>query len=53
MAPVDWQRGHHGKVIDYCLNDVKLTRQLFELALAGSRVIHPKGGTFNLKHPFN
>lgn len=28
MAPVLWQRGQYGEVIDYCLNDVWMTREL-------------------------
>ena len=30
LAPVDWQRGNIGKVIDYCLNDVYLTKLLVD-----------------------
>lgn len=30
QAPALWQTGHIGQVIDYCLADVALTRQLFE-----------------------
>ncbi len=44
MAPVDWQRGGYGTVIDYCINDVKLTKQLFDSALAGLPIKSPKGG---------
>ena len=29
-APIWWQRGYHTKVIDYCLNDVKLTKMLLD-----------------------
>lgn len=32
VAPVDWQKGRIGSVIDYCLNDVRLTARLFEKA---------------------
>jgi len=31
MAPVLWQRGEHGKVIDYCMADVFKVVQLLEL----------------------
>ena len=31
-APILWQRGHTGAVIDYCLQDVALTAKLFRLA---------------------
>lgn len=44
LAPVDWQRGNYGTVIDYCLNDVRLTKQLFDLVLSGKPVINPKTG---------
>lgn len=30
LAPVDWQQGKIGSVIDYCLNDVKITKRLFD-----------------------
>ena len=30
LAPVDWQRKKFGSVIDYCLNDIALTKRLFE-----------------------
>ena len=29
-APILWQRGFHTKVIDYCLNDVRLTKKLLD-----------------------
>lgn len=31
LAPVLWQQGQRAKVIDYCLDDVRLTRKLYEL----------------------
>ena len=34
MAPILWQRGAHGQVIDYCLGDILRTKKLIELALA-------------------
>lgn len=42
LAPVLWQRGNVGEVIDYCLNDIRLTKQLFDAALAGSAIKCPK-----------
>lgn len=43
MAPVDWQRGKYGSVIDYCLNDVKMTRDLLELVIIqDGRIQNPK-----------
>src|SRR5208282_3561350 len=38
MAPVWWQQGHHGKVIDYCLNDVWLEAKLVTHMLDGGIV---------------
>lgn len=35
FAPILWQRGKIGQVIDYCLNDVLQTKLLLELVLAG------------------
>lgn len=42
LAPVQWQRGEIGSVIDYCLNDVKITKDLFELSQKGP-IKSPKG----------
>ena len=44
LAPVLWQRGDYGQVVDYCLNDIKLTKQLFDKVLAGGAVTCPKTG---------
>jgi len=30
LAPINWQEGHRGNVIDYCLEDVRLTKALFD-----------------------
>lgn len=32
LAPVEWQRGNLGKVINYCMRDVLLTSMLFQRA---------------------
>lgn len=45
FAPVLWQQGKRGEVIDYCLNDVRLTKQLFDEVLAGRTVLNPKDGS--------
>ena len=44
LAPVDWQQGKIGKVIDYCLNDVKLTKQIFDAVLREQSIKSPKDG---------
>lgn len=46
LAPVDWQRGKYGATIDYCLNDVYLTAEIFNLAWTGKAVICPKTGSY-------
>lgn len=53
LAPVLWQKGQIGEVIDYCLNDVRLTKKLFDLVIAGAPVISPKDdSTLTLRSPF-
>jgi hypothetical protein len=37
-APILWQRGHHSKVINYCINDAYLTKELARKALAGELI---------------
>jgi hypothetical protein len=46
LAPIEWQRGNYGKVIDYCMNDVRMTKQLMDAAFAGASIISPKDGKF-------
>lgn len=45
LAPVLWQRGQVGEVIDYCLNDIALTKKLFDCVIAGKPIISPKDGS--------
>jgi hypothetical protein len=52
LAPVDWQRGNYGKVIDYCMNDVRMTKQVMDLILRGACIVSPKDGKLlNLRRP--
>lgn len=44
-APVLWQRGQIGAVIDYCLNDVTITKQVFDKVLETGELISPKDGS--------
>ena len=44
MAPILWQQGKKGEVIDYCLNDVKLTKELFDKILTENSIIDPRTG---------
>lgn len=41
IAPELWQRGQRGRVIDYCLGDVDITRKLYE---GKSQLIDPTNG---------
>ena len=42
LAPVDWQRGLFGKVINYCADDVHtLTKPLFEKAFVHGYILNP------------
>jgi len=43
MAPVLWQQGKIGTVIDYCMQDVYLTKCLLDLVIQG-KFVSPKTG---------
>lgn len=47
-APIDWQAGRIGTVIDYCLNDVKLTKQLYDIILMTGLLLDPRNGQSKL-----
>jgi len=53
MAPVNWQRGHVGTVIDYCLTDVWLTRELVLKAFSRGWLVDPrrKGHAIPIRRP--
>ena len=42
LAPVLWQQGRIGEVIDYCINDIKMTKMLFEHIVTNGYVKDPK-----------
>lgn len=42
FAPVEWQRGEYGSVIDYCLQDVRLTWLLVEKAIRYGSLRDPR-----------
>ena len=44
VAPVEWQLGCYGKVIDYCLEDVRLTAALIQHLMRGGQLVSPKTG---------
>ena len=49
MAPVQWQRGEVGAVVDYCLEDVRLTKDLFDQVVTHAILISPKDDNRVLK----
>ena len=42
-----WKLGEVDKVRDYCTNDVKLTKELYDYALANNKLIFKEGGKLN------
>lgn len=40
-APAQWQTGQHTKVIDYCLNDVRLTKMIMDKILRSGEINNP------------
>ena len=42
-----WREGNVEKVRAYCIDDVKLTKELYEYALANSKLIFKEGGALN------
>jgi hypothetical protein len=41
-APIDFQQGRYGSVIDYCISDVKLTKMLMDRILDKGFLVSPK-----------
>lgn len=46
MAPVWYQSGQWGKLVDYCLADVWLTKKLLDIIISGQKIISPKTGMY-------
>ena len=42
LAPVHWQQGKYGTVIDYCLEDVRLTKMLLDKVLFEGYITDPR-----------
>jgi hypothetical protein len=51
LAPVQWQRGEIGSVINYCLNDVRLTWELLDRVINGHVLANPKNPNNPLELP--
>lgn len=41
-APIDFQQGKYGSLVDYCLNDVRLTKKLFDHIQKYGYILNPK-----------
>ena len=48
-AAVLWQKGKHQEVIDYCENDIRLTRKLFDLIQETGEIRDPREDNFYFK----
>lgn len=52
LAPIMWQRGERGRVIDYCLADVALTRMLLDRIIRRGELVDPRTGrAFSVRPP--
>ena len=43
LSTVWWRQGEKQKVVDYCIDDVKITKELYEHALKNGNVKYPDG----------
>ncbi|OHA20812.1 MAG: hypothetical protein A2849_03435 [Candidatus Taylorbacteria bacterium RIFCSPHIGHO2_01_FULL_51_15] len=43
LANVWWRQGEKQKVVEYCLDDVRITKELYEYALKHGKVLYPDG----------
>lgn len=50
-APELARQGRWGELFDYCLNDVHLTRMLFNIILAEGSVVDPDGNPLVMRRP--
>jgi len=48
-ATILWQKGKHQEVIEYCENDIKLTRKLFDLIQETGEIKDPREDNFYFK----
>lgn len=48
-AAILWQKGKHQEVIDYCENDIRLTRKLFDLIQETGEIKDPREDNFYFK----
>lgn len=44
LAPVLWQQGKIGSVVDYCIRDCWLTKKIMDMVIRGENIVDPKNG---------
>lgn len=52
LAPVMWQKGCHGSVIDYCLNDVRITKCLIDRVMTNGYLFSPDNRSIIVAKPW-
>jgi DEAD/DEAH box helicase domain-containing protein len=51
-APILWQRGNVGRVVDYCLQDIYLTKRLIDRVIRSGALVDPvNNGTIPIRRP--
>lgn len=53
-APIDWQKGNIGAVIDYCIQDVNITTKLIKKIITKGGLYSPKNNQWlDIKSPYS
>ena len=42
IEPIQWQRGKHGHVVDYCFEDIRQTKALVDRVLRSGALADPR-----------
>lgn len=52
MAALNWQMGKYGETIDYCLDDVKLTKELLDILSIEGTIVDAEGNILHIDLPW-
>ncbi len=52
LAALNWQMGNYGKTIDYCLNDVWLTKKLLDILAVDGSIVDANGNILEIDLPW-